>query len=122
MLIGDIELKKDEKLISESITTAILASSIYDMLKHSLVLSAENLKSHLKKWIVDDSTLKTLENKISYLALDDEMSEAAIEKRLIGSDEIVELIRSIKPRNSTTIIQTHSGQGDNVAGNKVINH
>ncbi|KGK42055.1 hypothetical protein LH51_10175 [Nitrincola sp. A-D6] len=109
-------------MISETITTSILASTIYDILKHSLALSGTNLKNRLKDWLVDDSTLTALENQISSLDLNSDMSELAIEKRLLVSGELLEIIETIKHYNATTIVQTHSGSGDNVAGNKVINH
>ncbi|ALS97790.1 hypothetical protein [Lacimicrobium alkaliphilum] len=109
-------------MISEAITTSILASTIYDMLKHSLALSRANLKDRLKNWLVDDSTLRALENQISRMELNSDMSESAIERSLLASNDTLEIIRQIKPNKSTTIIQTHSGKGDNVAGNKIINH
>lgn len=106
----------------EVITTSLLASTIYDMLKHSLVLSGKNLKECLRGWIIDGSTLEDLEHQISSLKLNSDMSESAIEKKLVASDELLKIIRQIKPNNATTIVQTHSGTGDNVAGNKIIHH
>lgn len=104
------------------ITTSILASTIYDILRHSLTLSGTNLKNRLKDWLIDDSTLAALENHVSALNLNSDMSESAIEKKLLSSDGLPEIIQQIKPNNTTTIVQSHSGTGDNVAGNKVINY
>ena len=109
-------------MILESITTAILASTLYDMLKHSVVLSSANLKQHLKTWALDDVRSLALEQQITKLELNDDMSESAIEKRVEGSFELIDIMKNITPNNTTTNIQLHSGSGDNVAGDKIIHH
>jgi len=48
------------------------------------------------------------------------MSEKAIERKLLGSGEIQKILSSIKPNNTTVVIQNHSGTGDNVGRNKIM--
>lgn len=90
------------------------------MLKSGARLTADNIKVKLQHWIVGDSVAVEMEKELHKLQLSDEMSESAIEKKIAASSELTALIEKIKPH--TTIIQTHSGTGDNVAGNKIISH
>lgn len=105
----------------EFITGAVLSGFLYDMLKHQASLTADNIKEKLQDWLIDDSMAKSIEVELAKLQLSDEMSESAIAKKLAISDELTELLKTIKP-TTQTIIQTHSGTGDNVAGDKTINH
>ncbi|MNG12063.1 hypothetical protein D3C84_956480 [compost metagenome] len=57
------------------------------------------------------------------------MSEIAITRRLDESAEFQNLLRKINaqaalfaPSQINTVTQTHSGSGDNVAGNKIVNN
>jgi len=106
----------------EFITIAALSGILYDMLKHQVSLTADNIKEKLQGWLVDDSIANAVEAELVKLQLSDEMSESAIAKKLDCSNELTALLKEIKPTTQTTIIQTHSGTGDNVAGNKTINH
>ncbi len=106
----------------EFITGAILSGFVYDMLKHRVSLTADNIKEKLQGWLIDDSLSKSVEAELAKLKLSDEMSESAIAKKLANSDKLTALLREIKPATRTTIMQTHSGTGDNVAGNKIISH
>lgn len=90
------------------------------MLKSGVRLTADNIKVKLQHWIVGDSIAVEMEKELHKLQLSDEMSEFAIEKKIATSIEVTALLEKIKP--TSTIIQTHSGTGDNVAGNKIINH
>ena len=106
----------------EFITGAVLSGILYDMLKHQVSLTAGNIKEKLQGWLIDDSIANTVEVELAKLQLSNEMSESAIAKKLDCSDELTAILKKIKPTTQTTIIQTHSGTGDNVAGNKTINH
>lgn len=110
------------------ITTGIIASSVYDVFKHGLKLSAEKLKERLGQWIKDDVVAEAVAQELSKLEIDDGMSEIAITRRLDQSPVITGLIRDINAKVAvvahstiTNVTQTHSGSGDNVAGNKIIN-
>lgn len=59
--------------------------------------------------------------KSASLELTSDLSESAIEKKLLTSPEIKMLIEKIQPVSSENIIiQNHSGSGDNVGRNKII--
>jgi hypothetical protein len=108
------------------ITTGIIASTVYDVLKHGASLSARVVKERLGKWIREDVVAEAVASELSKLQITDELSEVAINRRLEQSATISSLIRDINanstvvaPSSVTHVIQTHSGSGDNVAGNKV---
>lgn len=106
----------------EFITGTVLSGILYDMLKHQVSLTADNIKEKLQGWLIGDSMANAVETELAKLQLSNEMSESAIVKKLDSSDELIALLKEIKPTKQTTIIQSHSGTGDNVAGSKIINH
>ena len=105
----------------EFITTTILSGVIYDILKRGVFLTKDVLANNLKKWLMDDATLEKLTVKLQELNLNDEMSEKAIEREINSSNEIKELLSKISAHNVDINIQIHSGTGDNIIGNKIIN-
>ena len=103
------------------LTSTILSGIAYDVLKCGMLLTADNLKDRLRDWVIDDSILSALASELKGLGLTDEMSESAIEKRIIASPELILLLENIKPMSEgNTIIQYHNGSGNNVGRNKII--
>lgn len=102
-------------------TSAILSGFLYNMLKHGVSITADSVKEKLKDWILDDSIAPALSKELADLNLNDELSESAIEKRINQTPKFLELLSSIKKEASvTTIIQNHSGIGDNIGRDKII--
>ena len=99
-------------------TTSLLSGLIYDLVKRGLTITAKSIKQHAKEWIIDDVLSESIEAEMKKLKISDEMSEVAIERRIKESANLMALIDKIKPNSNTTIILTHSGTGDNVAGDK----
>lgn len=109
------------------ITTGIIASTVYDLLKHGLKLSADVLKGRLGQLIKEDLVAEAIATELTKLGINDELSEVAINRRLEQSPSISTLIRDINansgvvaPSTISSVTQTHSGSGDNVAGNKIV--
>jgi hypothetical protein len=110
------------------ITTGVIASTVYDLLKNSLSLSAKALKSRLGQWVKEEIVADAVADELSKLNLHDGLSEKAISQQLDQSQELAALIREINAKAAlaaqstiTTVNQTHSGSGDNVGGNKIVN-
>ena len=103
----------------EFLSSAILSGFVYDMLKHQVSITATSIKEKLKDWVVDEAVAPALAEEIEKLSLNDEMSEKSIERKILDSGEIQQILSSIKPNNTTVITQHHSGIGDNVGGNKI---
>jgi hypothetical protein len=110
------------------ITTGVIASTVYDLLKNGLKLSAGVLKDRLGQWIKEDVVAEAVAGELSKLDLHGGLSEKAISQQLDQSQTISTLIRDINaeaalvaPSTITTVNQTHSGSGDNVGGNKIVN-
>ena len=103
------------------LTSTILSGIAYDVIKCGMLLTADNLKDRLRDWIIDDSALTVLTGELNKLSLTNEMSESAIERKIVASSELISLLENIKPvSESNTIIQSHSGSGDNVGRDKII--
>lgn len=112
----------------EPLTTGILASALYDVLKHGVIISAAALKEKLGGWLQNDTDAVSVEQVIMELNVHDGLSEKAIRQELEQSAVLGSLIQEINakivqsaPSTITTVNQTHSGSGDNVAGNKLVN-
>ena len=103
----------------EFFTGALLSGIVYDMFKYQIILSAENLKDKLKDWIIDDKALSKIANELNELQLSDELSETAIEKRIMNSNTLASLIENIKPISENNVTQIHYGTGDNVGRDKI---
>lgn len=108
------------------ITTGVIASTIYDVLKRGAQLSGDILKSRLGSWIKDEVVADALATELAKLNINDELSELAINRRLENSSQLLTLLQEINaqaaiaaPSTINTVTQTHSGSGDNVAGNKI---
>jgi len=103
------------------LASSILSGIAYDIIKCGMLLTADNVKDRLRGWIIDDPTLSVLAGELNKLSLTDEMSEAAIERKILASPELISLLENIKPvAESNTIIQSHSGSGDNIGRDKII--
>lgn len=110
------------------ITTGVIASTVYDLLKNGLKLSAGVLKDRLGQWINENVVAEAVAAELSKLDLHDGLSEKVIARQLGQSQTISRLIRDINAKAAmvaqssiTTVNQTHSGSGDNVGGNKIVN-
>lgn len=101
----------------EFLTITILSGAIYDLFKCGLSITKNTLASRLKNWLIDDATLEKLTDELQELNLNDEMSEKALENKINSSNELKNLLGNISAHN----IQIHSGSGDNIIGNKIIN-
>ncbi len=110
------------------ITTGVIASTVYDVLKTGAKLSAGVLKERLGKWLRDDVIAEAVAAELSKLDINEDLSEKAIEKRIDQSQSLGALIHGINakvsvvaPATVTNVTQTHSGSGDNVGVNKIVN-
>lgn len=104
----------------EPITTAIISRAIYDIFLCGAKYTKSVIKDKLLKLIENNHTAEAIADKLVRLNVDENMSEKAIEKKIISDSELVELIKSIKNVNQTTINQQHFGVGDNIGNNKII--
>lgn len=98
-------------------TSTILSGFVYDMIKNGIVLTAVNIKARLQGWLVNDAVAQAIERELSDLNISEEMSERAIEQKILSSTTLSEILKSMTPSNNS-VVQVHSGSGDNVAGNK----
>lgn len=106
---------------TEFLASTILSGIAYDIMKCGAVLGVEELKQRLKGWLISDSELATMTCELNKLELTDEMSETAIDRKINTSAELQRLLENIKPAvEGNTIIQHHSGSGDNVGRDKII--
>lgn len=112
----------------EPLAIGILTSAVYDILKHGVTISAAALKERLGGWLQNDTDAVNVEQAIKELSVHDGLSEKAIRQELERSAVLGSLIQEINakivqnaPSTITTVSQTHSGSGDNVAGNKIVN-
>ncbi|MCP8631724.1 hypothetical protein PUR31_05470 [Pseudomonas mosselii] len=107
------------------ITTGILANAAYETLKAGVKISGQELKKRLTRWLIEDHHAEDLSSELNKLEINDGMSEKAITASLNQSQQIIDLLGQIKSPRATahstinTVTQHHSGNGDNIAGNKI---
>lgn len=106
----------------EYLTTTILSGMTYDLIRNGLQISTMTLKEKLKNWLISDSEVEILVKQINDIDQLEDLNELAICRNLDKNPTIQELIINIPQDNSNNkVTQNHSGRGDNIAGNKVIN-
>ncbi|MGE8454130.1 MAG: hypothetical protein ACN6OP_26685 [Pseudomonadales bacterium] len=110
------------------ITTGVIASAAYDVFKQGLRLSAQSLKDRLGRWIKDEVIGEALAKEMNALGVNDQLSETALTRLLDSSSAVGALVKSINaqiavvaPSAVSGLSQVHSGIGDNVGGNKIVN-
>ncbi|MOA46408.1 hypothetical protein D3C78_1689140 [compost metagenome] len=86
---------------------------------------ADKIKEQLGRWITQDAVAEQMGEQLNTLGISDDLSPIGIERRIDKSPELSQLIHQINahavtvaPSHITTVNQTHSGSGDNVAGHK----
>lgn len=109
--------------MEEFLTATVFSGVAYDIIKCGAMLGADELKQRLRGWVISDPELVTMSYELNKLELNDEMSETAIERKITASAELKRILENIKPATEgNTIIQHHSGSGDNIGGDKIVNH
>ncbi|HHN8433169.1 TPA: GapS6a family protein [Morganella morganii] len=102
------------------LTSSILSGLVYDGFSKGYKMTVSFFKEKLQNYIFDESALEKLSDTLDKMQLD-ELGEHAIKRRIEASPNVLQLLREIKS-NHTNINQTHTGYGDNVAGDKIINN
>lgn len=106
----------------EYLTSTMLSGMTYDLIKRGLYISVDTLRNKLKDWLINDEDIKVLVERINSIDQLEDLNESAISRRLEDDSILQKTLVNIKQDNSISqVTQTHSGRGDNVAGNKVIN-
>ncbi|HFF2591196.1 MULTISPECIES: GapS6a family protein [Acinetobacter calcoaceticus/baumannii complex] len=106
-----------------SITATILSGVVYDILKTSAKLTLDNFKVKVKGWLIDDATAQKVVDEINQISDLEDYSEKGLTKKLEQNEQLVEMLKTIKLDQSVKqITQSHSGSGDNVAGDKHVTY
>ncbi len=105
----------------ESFLLSIMANITCSIFSKSGTFFKDKFVSMMKDQLKtdDNSTLQLIAIEVEKLALNDEMNEKAISRRIEESNNIQQLVEKLN-YNQNSVIQNHSGDGDNVAGNKNI--
>lgn len=104
------------EIITNTIVPSVLSSCCYDLLKSTGKITLTALKNKFPKLAKNEELAEELADKLKELKGDPESIKDKIEK----SKEIHDLLEKINSINY--INQTHSGNGDNIAGDKIINY
>lgn len=98
--------------------SATLAKVVYQAFDAGKTLTKAYLKQKLKDWVLDEGTFEELARRVSQMGIEDS-SERKIRERLEKDETIQSCLHNLSFSQSIgSVQQTHSGVGDNVAGNK----
>lgn len=105
----------------DALTTSIIANIVCSLIIAGYKVTSEHLKSKLKGWLISDYEINLIASRVNEIEGIEDLNQKAIAKRLDKDDVIQEIIQNIKQDPSfKQVNQSHYGQGDNVAGDKVI--
>lgn len=106
----------------EPMTGKVLSKILYSGFAKGITISTTFLKEKLQGWLFDDKLIEQLAQKLKALHLED-LGEHAIERKINNSPDVLNCIQQLRQDQSIdSVVQHHSGSGDNVAGNKIINN
>ena len=112
----------------EFISSGSIATATYELFKQGAHFTVAALRDKLVRYIKDDVIADAVATEIERLNLHDGLSERAIEQEINKSQSLEKLIKeinaksvSVAPATVTNVNQNHSGSGDNVGGNKIVN-
>ncbi|WP_435979500.1 GapS6a family protein [Psychrobacter sp. DM4] len=107
----------------EYLTETVLSGMVYDLVKNGIQVSTLTLKDKLKRWFINDSDIEILAKQINEISMLEDLSEAAICRKLQQNPTVQSLIVNVHQEQTVkNIKQKHKGSGDNVGGDKVINY
>lgn len=112
----------------ELISAGSIATVAYELFKQGAQFTVAALRDKLVRYINDDVIADAVATEVKKLELHEGLSERAIEKEINNSQSLEKLINeinaksiSVAPATVTNVTQNHSGSGDNIGGNKIIN-
>ncbi|MCL2893207.1 GapS6a family protein [Brenneria tiliae] len=104
------------------VTSAIISGAVYDIFKKGLSFTKGKIKEKLSKFIANDDCIELIANKLVAMNLNDDMSEKAIQRKIEEDTDVLTALGNLPKNEVAKINQHHYGAGDNVGGNKIINH
>lgn len=105
----------------DALTTSIIANIVCSLIVKGYQVTSKHLKSKLQGWSISDDEIKLIASRINEIEEIEDLNEKAIAKRLDKDDVIQKIIQNIKQDYSfKQMNQSHYGEGDNIAGDKVI--
>lgn len=107
----------------EYLTETVLSGMVYDLVKNGIQVSTLTLKDKLRRWLISDSDIEILAKQINEISMLEDLSEVAICRKLQQNPTVQSLIVNVhQDQTVKNIKQKHTGSGDNVGGDKVINY
>ena len=102
-------------------TGAILSGLAYDMVCASINFTGDTIKTKFKGWLIDDDIASSIADELIKLELNEDHSPKLIEKKINSSNKFLPLLKKVKSNQVLNINQSHSGTGDNIGRDKIIN-
>lgn len=115
------------------LNAVILSGITFEFIKAGTIVSAENLRSKLKGWLISDLDLKLIASNINKIENIERLSETELAEKIKSDPAISAIIIKVQQDNSVNknaqqdnsvnkIVQNHTGHGNNVSGNLTINN
>lgn len=104
------------------VTSAIVSGAVYDIFKKGLSFTKEKIKEQLLVFITNDDCVEIIAKKLAAMDLNDDMSEKVIQRKIEEDNDILTALDNLPKNDAAKVNQHHYGSGDNVGGNKIINH
>lgn len=105
----------------EAITMGVLGNACYDLIKHKVSLTKDNIRTSLLEWIaLTDSQAEEITTEINALDTKQISNEVELTNLLKKSPKIQELVDIINQSNNTnSTVINHNGDGNIVTQNTI---
>ena len=101
-------------------TSAIASGIVWEVLKKGATVTVSYLKNALRSWLLKDSEIEALANIANQMPNEYKLNAKLIEGYLDTNSTFSEIVARVNNSDHNTIIQTHSGSGDNVGRDKIV--
>jgi hypothetical protein len=98
------------------LTATTLSGLIYDGIKNGATISFKMLKSKLQDWIIDDSQIEIMLDKLKEAGINEDLAPHAIEKRINSHPSLLEMIEKIQHPGNINYTNQISNIGNNING------
>ncbi len=98
----------------------VISKIASNTIKKGVKITAEQLRIQLKKWLLKDEEYEIISEIINTIPVECQKHEKIIEAYIETNSILSRIIEQGNSDKSIHVEQTHTGSGDNVAGNKTL--
>uniref|UniRef100_UPI0040563307 hypothetical protein n=1 Tax=Agathobacter sp. TaxID=2021311 RepID=UPI0040563307 len=90
--------------------------------KEGIKITSDQLRLQLKDWLLKDEEYEIVSEVINTIPAEYQLNEKIVEAYIETNAILTQILSQAKMGASRQVNQMHTGSGDNIAGDKIINY